>query len=159
MLCYYMSQLICYIITMVTPLMPEPVPYETEERKTGRNSRLVFDVLTRSDRPMTAYQLLAVLREQGLKAPLQVYRALDQLIDEGLVHKIESLSAFALCTHCEANNHEGAAFTICVKCGRTDEIHDADLGRLLERLARGKGFQTNATTVELSGMCEACLNE
>jgi len=139
--------------------MHEPVPHETEERKIGRNTQLVFDVLTRSDKPMSAYQLLAVLREQGLKAPLQVYRALDQLIDDGLVHKIESLSAFALCTHCEASSHGGAAFTICVMCGRTEEIHDTDLGPLLERLARRQRFQTASTTVELSGVCEACRNE
>ncbi|PVB60364.1 transcriptional repressor [Labrenzia sp. 011] len=129
-----------------------------DERKGGRNSQLVFEVLAGSDRPMTAYQLLAVLRGQGLKAPLQVYRALDQLIDEGLVHKIESLSAFALCTHCEAASHEGAAFTICVKCGRTEEIHDTALGRLLGRLACKQGFRTTSTTVELSGVCEACSN-
>lgn len=139
--------------------MQETVRNDTVERIGGRNSQLVFEVLARSDKPMSAYKLLEALRGQGLKAPLQVYRALDQLIAIGLVHKIESLSAFALCTQCEARSHGGAAFTICVKCGRTDEIHDADLGRLLEKLARKQRFQTNATTVELSGVCEACSDE
>ena len=108
---------------------------------------------------MTAYQVLAVLRGHGLKAPLQVYRALDQLIHEGLVHKIESLSAFALCTHCDASSHGGAAFTICVKCGQTQEIHDTALERLLAKLARKQKFRPTSTTVELSGLCEACSHE
>ncbi|WP_292510851.1 hypothetical protein [Mesorhizobium sp.] len=54
----------------------------------GRNQQLVLDALTRFDRPMGAYELLGLLRQEGLRSPLQIYRALDQLIEEGLVHRI-----------------------------------------------------------------------
>ncbi|WP_287227820.1 hypothetical protein [Mesorhizobium sp.] len=62
----------------------------------GRNQQLVLDALTRSERPMGAYELLGLLRQEGLRSPLQIYRALDRLVEQGLVHRIESLSAFAL---------------------------------------------------------------
>lgn len=135
--------------------MLESAANAREDRKPGRNRQLVFDVLTRSEKPMSAYELLAVLRDQGLRAPLQVYRALDRLIEEGLVHKIESLSAFALCVHPETGDHGEAAFTICTNCGQTSEVHDTALERLLRRLARKQGFRTKSATVEFSGLCKA----
>lgn len=124
----------------------------------GRNQQLVLDALTRSERPMGAYELLGLLRQQGLRSPLQIYRALDQLIEEGLVHRIESLSAFALCVHGECGTHGRAAFAICANCGRASEVHDPALERVLRRIARRQGFRTKSATVELSGLCEACAH-
>ncbi|TKT74350.1 Fur family transcriptional regulator [Aquamicrobium sp. LC103] len=126
-------------------------------RRPGRNRQLVLDALERAQKPLGAYELLELLRDDGLRSPPQVYRALEQLIDDGAVHKIESLSAFAVCT-AECGNHGHAAFAICRNCGRTSEFHDAELDRLLRRLARKEGFRTTATTVELSGLCESCAH-
>lgn len=106
---------------------------------------------------MSAYELLELLREDGLRSPLQVYRALEQLVEDGTAHKIESLSAFALCTR--ACGTDGRAiFAICTKCGRAEEFHDHALERVLRRLASREGFRTTATTVELSGLCETCAH-
>lgn len=107
---------------------------------------------------MGAYELLECLRQQGLRSPLQVYRALEQLMDDGAVHKIESLSAFALCTQAECGGRGHAAFAICTECGRTSEFHDGELDRVLRQLAKREGFRTRATTVELSGLCESCAH-
>lgn len=107
---------------------------------------------------MRAYELLELLRQDGLRSPLQIYRALQQLVGDGSVHKIESLSAFALCTHAECGGHGRAAFAICTSCGRTSEFHDAELDRVLRQLAERGGFFTRTTTVELSGLCESCAN-
>jgi Fur family transcriptional regulator, zinc uptake regulator len=123
----------------------------------GRNQQLVLGALTRSERPMGAYDLLELLRQEGLRSPLQIYRALDRLIEEGLVHRIESLSAFALCVHSECT-HGRAAFAICANCGRASEVHDPALERVLRRIARRQGFRTKSATVELSGLCEACAH-
>ncbi|WP_292541056.1 Fur family transcriptional regulator [Mesorhizobium sp.] len=107
---------------------------------------------------MGAYELLGLLRQEGLRSPLQIYRALDRLVEQGLVHRIESLSAFALCVHSECGTHGRAAFAICANCGRASEVHDLALERVLRRIARRQGFQTNSATVELSGLCEACAH-
>jgi Fur family zinc uptake transcriptional regulator len=118
----------------------------------------VFDALAQAQKPMSAYELLELLRGDGLRSPLQVYRALDQLVEDGSAHKIESLSAFALCTHAECSDHGQAAFAICKSCGRTSEFHDPALDRVLRHLATKNGFRTAATTVELSGLCESCAH-
>jgi Fur family zinc uptake transcriptional regulator len=127
-------------------------------RRHGRNRQLVLDALEQAQKPMGAYELLELLREEGLRAPLQVYRALEQLIEDGAVHKIESLSAFALCTHAQCSSDAHAVFAICTKCGQANEFHDNALERILRRLAKREGFRTRATTVELSGLCEACAH-
>jgi Fur family zinc uptake transcriptional regulator len=127
-------------------------------RRHGRNRQLVLDALEQAQKPMGAYELLELLRQEGLRSPLQIYRALEQLIEDGAVHKIESLSAFALCTHADCGGHGHAAFAICKNCGQTSEFHNAALDRMLRRLAKRKGFRTTATTVELSGLCEACAH-
>lgn len=133
-------------------------PAGVANRRHGRNRQLVLDALEQARKPMGAYELLELLREEGLRSPLQVYRALEQLIEDGAVHKIESLSAFALCTHAECGSDGHAAFAICRRCGQASEFHDAALERALRRLARREGFRTIATTVELSGLCEACAH-
>ncbi|RWO03273.1 MAG: transcriptional repressor [Mesorhizobium sp.] len=94
----------------------------------------------------------------GLRSPLQVYRALEQLIEDGTAHKIESLSAFALCTRAECGTDGHAIFAICKKCGRAEEFHDHALERVLRRLATREGFCTKASTIELSGLCETCAH-
>lgn len=107
---------------------------------------------------MSAYELLELLREDGLRSPLQVYRALEQLIEDGAAHKIESLSAFALCTRAECGTDDHAIFAICTKCGRAEEFRDHALERVLRRLARREGFRAKAAAVELSGLCETCAH-
>ncbi|RAZ82936.1 transcriptional repressor [Mesorhizobium hawassense] len=137
---------------------PHIAPTVVPNRRHGRNRQLVLDALEQAQKPMSAYELLAFLREDGLRSPLQVYRALEQLIDDGAVHKIESLSAFALCSHADCSHDSHAAFAICRVCGRTQELHHPELNRLLRKIARKEGFRTTATTVELAGFCENCAH-
>lgn len=129
---------------------------ELVRRHRGRNQQLVLDALRQADRPLGAYELLRRLRGAGVHAPLQVYRALDRLIAEGTVHKIESASAYALCKHAGCSGEGHAVFAICTQCGLAIETHDAAVTRLLAGLAHRLRFRVEATTVELSGLCEAC---
>ena len=68
-----------------------------------KNQGLVFDVLSHSQGPLSAYTILDKLRDHGFRAPLQVYRALEKLLEFGLVHRLESINAFVACAH----PHEG----------------------------------------------------
>jgi Fur family zinc uptake transcriptional regulator len=129
-----------------------------KERKPRRNQELVLGALMRAEKPLRAYDLLGMLHGHGLQSPLQIYRALDRLIAEGKVHKIESLSAFALCAHHDCGVKRHAVFTICVNCGQASEVRDAALDRALRGLARRHRFRTQSTAVELSGLCEACAD-
>ena len=68
-----------------------------------KNQSLVLDALTNAHQALGAYALLDLLREKGFKAPLQIYRPLEQLVDLGLVHRLESLNAWTVCC---TNKHE-----------------------------------------------------
>jgi Fur family zinc uptake transcriptional regulator len=122
-------------------------------RALTRNQRLVLDCLRRSGRAMTAYELLDQLRGAGLRAPVQVYRALETLGQRELIHRIESLNAFLACRHRE--HEEAAAFAICDDCGGVSEFPlPAEAG--LTALADRRGFETRRMTVELHGRCAHC---
>jgi Fur family zinc uptake transcriptional regulator len=159
MLCYDIRQWQCYKVT--TMALPHQIshPAVPVRRAPGRNQQLVLDALSQARKPLSAYDLLNLLRDDGLRSPLQIYRALERLIAIGSVHKIESTSTFAMCSHgnCGAQGH--AVFAICTRCGETLELHDPELDHLLRDLSSRHGFSTRSTVVELSGLCQSCTRE
>lgn len=127
-----------------------------EKTDLTRNQALVFETLEDAETPLTAYNILDQLNGQGLRAPLQVYRALDKLVEFGLVHRLESLNAFVACRHPGCDSHTAVAFAICEKCGKVSEITDAALVSSLKSLTVGAGFVPRKTTVEIRGLCSQC---
>jgi Fur family transcriptional regulator, zinc uptake regulator len=121
-----------------------------------RNQTLVLDRLSKTDQPMSAYTLLDELRGDGLKAPLQVYRALDKLVAQGRVHRLESISAFVACQHPDCQSHAATVFMICEKCGKVSEKSNAAIGRVLGEVARTEGFTAEKTSIEIRGACGKC---
>ena len=135
-----------------------PVFHEAAQSLTTeltKNQRLVFAALTRAGTPLSAYQILDLLRDDGFRAPLQVYRALDQLRGLGVVHRLESMNAFVACSHAEDHAHHGEpiGFTICERCGTVSEIHDADFRAFVEGIGARSGFRAEKSTVEIRGLC------
>jgi len=121
-----------------------------------RNQSLVFGALSRAEGPLSAYTILDQLRDDGFRAPLQVYRALDKLVETGIVHRLESLNAFVACSHPGCDSHQTIAFAICETCGKVAEISDEPLETRLRELARKDGFTVKRAVVELRGLCAAC---
>jgi Fur family zinc uptake transcriptional regulator len=121
-----------------------------------RNQQLVLDRLVTSGTPLSAYALLDALRGEGLRAPPQVYRALDKLVEAGLVHRIESLNAFVACAVPAAHGGETILFMLCERCGAVDEFADEEVARRLDRLARDRGFRAENRIVEIRGSCSDC---
>ena len=120
--------------------------------------RTVLGLVLQAERPLTAYQLLDRLKEKRKSAmPPTIYRALEFLIKNKLVHKVESLNAFV---PCEAGHHEHAIqFLICNSCGQVMEVEDRGIARALDRAARSKGFTPSGTIVEIEGICAACAGK
>lgn len=121
-----------------------------------RNQTLVLSALERAGAPLSAYTILDQLREEGFRAPPQVYRALDKLVEMGAVHRLESINAFVACRHPDCEGHETAAFAICETCGQVRELNDAHLAHHLRDLAGKDGFVVRKSTVELRGTCATC---
>ncbi len=121
-----------------------------------RNQSLVLGKLASADVPMSAYDLLDLLRPDGIKAPLQVYRALDKLVDKGLAHRLESLNAFVACAEPHCHRAGLIAFAICEKCGSVAEFADDVVRERLESWAGTEGFTPRLTTLEIRGDCRRC---
>lgn len=119
----------------------------------------VLELLQLSDKPLTAYDILEKLRHTGIKAPPTVYRALEQLMRNGLAHRIESLNAFVACHSGHAHGQPCATssfFTICSECGRTEEVEHENLRQLLGSMAEAIGFAHTRSQLELHGNCAQC---
>lgn len=119
------------------------------------NSKKIFDLLRRSRKPLSAYEILDKLRADGFRAPTTVYRALALLTKSGLVHRIESINAFVACQHHDGHAHIGQ-FAICTSCGAAEELELELLTPALQKA--GKKFLTtiNNRVIELSGVCHKC---
>lgn len=122
-----------------------------------RNQVCVLEELEAATGPLSAYTLLDQLREQGFRAPLQVYRALDTLIKGGFVHRLESLNAFVACAEEHDHGHGMAAFAICDRCGQAAELSDHDVEHRLDDWVRSTGFLPKKAVIEFRGTCGKCL--
>lgn len=123
-----------------------------------RNQTLVLDALEGADGPLSAYAILDQLRGEGLRAPLQIYRALEKLVEQGQAHRLESLNAWVACSH---RHRPGgiAVFAICGDCGDVAEFQDEKVKDLLDSRATELSFRMDHTTIELHGKCSVCTEE
>jgi len=117
--------------------------------------RRILEIVWRAHEPIGAYEILAELaKERDKAAPPTVYRALEFLIDAGLVHRIDSLSAFIGCD--EPTRTHVAQFLVCRKCHRVVEIDDPEINRLLAEKSLAAGFRIEPTSLEIKGLCGEC---
>jgi Fur family transcriptional regulator, zinc uptake regulator len=130
----------------------------TSTQELTKNQSLVFNALARADGPLSAYTILDQLRGDGFRAPLQVYRALDKLLDYGMIHRLESINAFVACSHPHSHSHSHGmiAFAICEKCGQVSEFSDDVITARVREWTSNNGFKQSKTTIEIRGVCASC---
>src|SRR6516164_1549140 len=118
--------------------------------------RQVLAILAESSSPLGAYAIIDQLSRLEGKAiaPPTVYRTLEFFLENGFVYKIESRNAYAPCEHLGHAHH--GALLLCEKCGRSDDIEDVKLDRLLQEAAKRAGFAPHRQMVELVGLCRDC---
>lgn len=122
----------------------------TEHRKQ------VLSILAADHKPLGAYEILESfkLTDGTRPAPAIIYRALDFLMQHGLVHKIERLNAFTVCTH--AGVAHQVQFLICTNCQTVAEIADPAIDAALIKGALSVGFTITSPIVEVEGLCPNC---
>jgi Fur family zinc uptake transcriptional regulator len=124
--------------------------------------RQVLALVLEAEHPLGAYALLDKLKaSRPGAAPPTVYRALDFLLDQGLIHKVERLNAFVGCVAAGHDHHghghdHAHQFLICRDCGLTVEISDHGVAHAVEAAAARAGFTAPRATVEIEGRCAAC---
>ena len=122
--------------------------------KITKNEALVLRVLSKTSEPLGAYTILKELRRHGFKAPLTVYRALDQLAAKGLVHKLESLNSWTTC--CGEHDTNPPIFEICNDCGNVTEHFNEELIKTLNKMSKRNGFIPDRPIIEIHGKCDEC---
>ncbi len=130
----------------------------TDDLKLTNNQNLVLSVLQLSGHPLSAYTILDRLRDDGLKATLQVYRALEKLLEAGRIHRLESMNAFVACCHSKHRQIHPRiiAFEICEPCGKVNEYHDTGIrGPYLPRscLSRLRSFSISWPRASFEDLC------
>ncbi|MCH7865167.1 MAG: transcriptional repressor [Proteobacteria bacterium] len=117
--------------------------------------RRVLELIWSGHKPLGAYEILDILRtERQGSAPPTVYRALDFLLRNGLVHRIESLNSFVGCPN--PDSHHGGQFLICRSCGMTGELNDSRIDDAILKSAAKAGFAVGRRTIEIEGLCPHC---
>ena len=128
---------------------------ETRQLRLTSRRRQVLEILLISHQPMGAYDILAELNRVGPAeriAPPIVYRALEFLMSEGLIHRIESRNAFISCVH--PGHQCTAQFLICRDCEQVAELESRDQPLMAE--ANNLGFAVDHSVVEITGVCAEC---
>ena len=122
----------------------------------SKNQQIIFDLIDKSSEPLKAYAILFNVQKKGIKAPLQVYRALDKLVEIGKIHKIESKNAFVACRNSDCEISKATAFSICESCEVVDEISDVKLSKYLSNFNYKKGMKFKRFNLEFFGLCQKC---
>jgi Fur family zinc uptake transcriptional regulator len=117
--------------------------------------RQVLETLLASHKPLGAYEIIERLADKSRPAPITIYRALDFLRENGLVHRIESRNAFVACVH---NHGDGdlVVFLICERCGAVGEAPGGGAADALKASARSAGFSPKSPLIEIAGICSHC---
>jgi Fur family zinc uptake transcriptional regulator len=126
-------------------------------RSGGRLTRLrrqIFLLLLRANGPITAYELLHRLRAERSATAAGIYRSLDFLVTQGLVHRLESRKAFVACVH--PDHPHVSQFLICRRCGTAVEVEDDRIASVVGEWSERLGFEVEAETLEVSGSCSTC---
>lgn len=117
--------------------------------------RRVLELVLQADGPVKAYDLLDQLKsEQPNAAPPTIYRALEFLLENHFIHRLETLNAFVSCFH-PRHQHQGQ-FLICEDCGTVREVAEHRLSEDLARLARDADFTPKHQVLEVYGTCSKC---
>ena len=87
----------------------------------------VFELICASKKSFSAYELLEELKKSEPQAkPPTVYRALDFLMEQGFIHRVESTNSFISCGSCNGHEHF-SHLLICDKCNNVIELQSDTL--------------------------------
>ncbi|MFD1802073.1 zinc uptake transcriptional repressor Zur [Mixta tenebrionis] len=145
---------------MVSP--SQQILSQAEKICQQRNVRLtpqrleVLRLMSERNGAISAYDLLDLLRVSEPQAkPPTVYRALDFLLEQGFIHRVESNNSYVVCHHFEQPPHT-SAMLICDRCGAVSEQQAHGVESILELLAQQSGFALSSSVIEAHGLCASC---
>ena len=127
--------------------------------KLTSNQLTVLNLLEQSKEPLKAYAILFNIQKKGIKSPLQVYRALDKLIEIGKVHKIESKNSYIACKNENCTSQTSTSFLICEVCDKVIELKKNSLPTYFSKISEKSNFKYIKHNLEIYGECKTCKNK
>ena len=128
----------------------------TQTQDLSKNQQVVLDIIEKAKEPLKAYSILFNVQKKGIKAPQQIYRALDKLIEIGKIHKVESRNAFVACKNSNCEISKATAFSICENCEKVTEINNFNLSKYLTNFEDDTGMKYKKYNLEFFGLCKNC---
>lgn len=117
--------------------------------------RRVLEILLRRHTSLKAYELLDEIKVlQPGAAPPTVYRALDFLVEQGLIHRLDAINAWTACTDAAGTPHD--VLVVCTRCGAVAELSDPELSNQLAACVAEAGFILTGHETELRALCHTC---
>lgn len=121
--------------------------------------RQILDLVLQHDGVVKAYEILSELQQvRGSAAPPTVYRALDFLVEQGILHRVEALNGFVVCQHLDSLGHHAHSNVLlsCRACGRLDELEVSNALADLGEMCLDSGFVMMPQQLLLQGHCVGC---
>ncbi len=134
---------------------------EAEQLCESRGKRLtpirqqVLRLMLEESRSLKAYELLdAMLAIHPKSKPPTVYRALEFLEEEGLIHRLDAVNAWTACI--DVNSHHHDLLVVCTQCGKVVEISAPEISSQLKNLIANTGFSLTSNETEIRATCAQC---
>ena len=135
--------------------------FEHKELRFTKLRQQVYGEIAGTHSSIGAYEILARMADKGTRvAPISIYRAIDALIDAGVIHRLESKNAFFACRRADhTSTGRRPIFLSCEVCGAVAEVDGQDIFDLVDERARSTGFVPKIKFVEISGTCPRCSSK
>jgi Fur family zinc uptake transcriptional regulator len=118
----------------------------------------VLELIWESHKAVKAYELLDRIKPLQMAAkPPTIYRALEFLSEQGLIHRVESLNAFIGC-RCSDSPHE-QLLLICKNCQEVEERTATKVMQTLSDEFTDAGFIVHSKAIEIHGICSQCATQ
>lgn len=126
---------------------------------TSLRKEILFILWNNNKKPLKAYEILENLLKTKINAtPPNVYRTLDFFVENGTIHKIESIQSYTLCVE-PIKKFYTEILMVCNLCHKVIETYDTALNDMLKKISNQNLFSLNNKTVELKGTCEKCITQ
>ena len=122
---------------------------------TMNNNNIVLNILKKSIKGLSAYEILNKFQKYKKIQPMTVYRALKKLTNDGLIHKTNKNKTFHICNTSEIHNHN-AILAVCNDCGITEELNTNLFSKIIKQVKSKSKFNFNNFNLEITTNCKEC---
>ena len=119
------------------------------------NNNIVLNILKKSTKGLSAYEILNKFQKYKKIQPMTVYRALKKLTNDGLIHKTNKNKTFHICNTSDTHNHN-AILAVCNDCGTTEELNTDLFSKIIKQVKSKSKFNFNNFNLEITTNCKEC---